>query len=365
MSSVNQRVQQRTGHPASTHGLKKRLLGVIVVVGLVMPIYVLDRLTGLTPDLSGLYLLPVVLVAYWFGMLPGLVVAGVALLAEIVAHPSVHRSIIIVHALTHTATYCFAAFVTARLRSQLRTIRQLEQRRDYDLELARRLQEPVGETYEPSNRIGLDVVTLLKPARELGGDFVLVRESVHGLFVCIADISGKGVPAALFAALLQDTVSRALFEADDPEEVVAAVNGRMYDALPAEMFVTMFCCLFSKSALRFVNAGHEPGLLKRPQSRSSMELRSVSGMPLGVREGLRIPASEVPLEEGDIVLLFTDGVTDSTGFARDAQNVRRFFESRRWPTAERAASALMAEAECSGQAQPDDMGVVVVRVPEV
>jgi serine phosphatase RsbU (regulator of sigma subunit) len=96
-----------------------------------------------------------------------------------------------------------------------------------------------------------------------------------------------------------------------------------------------------------------------------MELNSPGGVPLGVLDDLKIPAGEVTLEAGDILLLYTDGVTDSTGFERDEQRVRRFFASRLWPTAAAAAGAIIAEAKRGGLEQPDDMSVVVVRIPAV
>jgi len=341
----------------------RRALGAVIAVVSVVPIYILDRATGATPDLSGLYLLPVVLVAYWLGMWPGLAMAGVVLAAEIAAYPAGHRSVVFVHALTHAATYSFAAIVTARLRSQLNTIGRLEERRDYDLELARRLQDSAREAYVPSGRLETDVAIRTEPAQELGGDFILVRESVNGLFACIADISGHGIPAALFSALLQDAVRAALLQSDDPEHIVAAVNQRVFAALPPEMFVTMFCCLLSQRTLRYVNAGHEPGLLNHTMTTTATELNSPEGIPLGIRDGLRIPADEVTLEAGDILLLYTDGVTDSRGFERDERRVRRFFASKQWPTAAAAAGAIVAEAKRGGSEQPDDMSVVVVRIP--
>jgi serine phosphatase RsbU (regulator of sigma subunit) len=88
-------------------------------------------------------------------------------------------------------------------------------------------------------------------------------------------------------------------------------------------------------------------------------------MPLGVRDGLEIPAGAVVLDAGDILLLYTDGVTDSTGFGRDEQKVRLFFESQQWPTAATAAGAVISEAKRGGRAQPDDMSAVVVRIPTI
>lgn len=343
----------------------RRALGAVIAVVSVVPIHILDRATGATPDLSGLYLVPVVLVAYWLGMWPGLAMAGVVLAAEVAAYPVGHRSVILFHALTHAATYSFAAVVTARLRSQLNTIGRLEERRDYDLEVARRLQDSAREAYAPSGRLEADVAIRTEPAQELGGDFILVRESANGLFACIADISGHGIPAALFSALLQDAVGTALLRSDDPEHIITAVNQRVFAALPSEMFVTMFCCLLSQRTLHFVSAGHEPGLLNRTTSTTAMELNSPGGIPLGVLDDLKIPAGEVTLEAGDILLLYTDGVTDSIGFGRDEQRVRRFFASRQWPTADAAAGAIVAEAKRGGLEQPDDMSVVVVRIPAV
>lgn len=362
MSLSTQMAGLRPAGPTKRVSIGKRALVTAVAVSLVVPVFILDTITGLEPDLSGLYLVPVVIAAYWLGMWPALGAAATVLIAELVAHPHQPVETALVHALTHAITYSMAAIVTARLREQLQRVRELEQMRDYDLELARVIQESSNESYRPrADGERFDVATRTVPARELGGDLLLVRPMGDGLITCIADISGKGVSAALFAALLQDALNTALQRTNDPEEIVTALNRHLDASLPSEMFITFFCGLITGDTLRFVNAGHDPGLLRRPGKAAAIVLDSVSGMPLGVARELRITAREVPFEPEDMLLLFTDGLTDSEGFGRSLERVVRFFEGGYWTSADELADALLAEASRVGSAQPDDITIIAVR----
>ena len=339
---------------------RQLILEAVLVLTLTVVVYAIDSITGLVPDVSGLYLVPVVLAAYWFGLLPGVAVALAALSADFVLHPSLHWSTLAIHGSIHLLTYSFAAYMTALLTRQLNTIRRLNERRDYELELARRLNDAVAQRYMISAEGPYDVAVRSKPSRELGGDQILIRSTDRGLFACIADISGKGVSAALFASMLQGRINEAVDASPAPRDVVLRVNKGMLASLPSEMFVTMLCCLIQNGHLTFVNVGHEPGCITGAQQ-GLTRLLTPSGLPLGVSPDLDVEEAVVPFLADSMLTCYSDGITDSTGFRGDRQKLESFLEHSAASTAAELADSLMAAAESGVREQRDDMSVLVVR----
>lgn len=336
---------------------RKLIPQTLFVLALTAAVYAIDWITGLLPDVSGLYLVPVVLAAYWLGLFPALVVALGALTADFVLHPSVHWSTLAIHTSIHLLTYSFAAYVTALLRRQLNTIRSLNERRAYELELARRLNDAVAQRYLVSAEGPYDVAMRSRPSRELGGDQVLVRSTEQGLFACIADISGKGVSAALFASMLQSRINEAVDESPAPRDVIVRVNKGMLASLPSEMFVTMLCCLIQDGQLAFVNAGHEPGYITG-ERQPIYRLLTPSGLPLGVTADLDVEETVVPFSGDSRLTCYSDGITDSEGFQGDRSRIESFVEHSSASTAAELADSLMAAAGV--EQQRDDMSVLVV-----
>lgn len=332
----------------------------LLVVALTGGVYILDVSIGLLPDVSGLFLVPVVLSAYWFGLLPSLAVTAIALSADFVQHPVVPGYVVLVHSVTHLMTYSFAAYVTSLLRNQLATIRRLSSRRDYELDLAKRLQDALAERYMVTTGDPHDMAVKSVSSRELGGDQVLVRSTEQGLFGCIADISGKGVSAALFAPLLQSLIHEAIEFSADPHTVIAKVNAGMHASLPQDMFVTMFCCLVEANKLTFVNAGHEPGFLIDGDG-VMRQLMSKGGLPVGVMAQLSVPPDTCDFESGSVLLGYSDGITDSAGFGGNQEQIAAFLRSTRSETADEIAERLLLQASEGGDAQNDDMSVLVIR----
>lgn len=339
----------------------QKALQTLLVLTLLSIVYAIDASTGLVPDVSGLYLVPVVLTAYWFGLLPSLATVIAALSADYLLHPEVHRNVIVVHNVTHLMTYAFAASVTAVLRRQLTTIRQLSGRRDFELGVARRLQRAVSERYVLSKDERFDVAARVEPARELGGDQVFVRDTSDGLLVCVADISGKGVSAALFSALLQATIDESTWGSARPELLVERVNARMHATLPLEMFVTMFCGLIGGETLTYVNAGHEPAFVIDAMGTPLPPLLSDQGFPIGINETLSIPPVSTAFASGSSLLMYSDGVTDSSGFGGRFDLIEDYFRMTSSLPAQGIADAILQHASPEGVGQRDDMSVVVVR----
>ncbi len=158
-----------------------------------------------------------------------------------------------------------------------------------------------------------EVYATLEPAREVGGDlydFSLLDED-H-LFFAVGDVSDKGVPAALFMAVTK-TLLKGMAELQlSPSEILERVNNELCRENESMMFVTVFCGIlnFKSGKLEYSNAGHEPPLLLRPGNRPQW-LELPSGFILGINEDSPYQTREIKLIPGDMMLIYTDGVTEA------------------------------------------------------
>lgn len=181
-----------------------------------------------------------------------------------------------------------------------------------DLAIARRLQQaivPRGTPPLPGVRLAATMV----PAHEVGGDFHdAFALDDHRLALVMADVSGKGVPAAYFAAIARTRLRTMAAFVDDPAQLVARLN----DALAAEndeaLFVTLFYAVvdLASGTMVSVNAGHNPPLLRRADGRV-LTLPMGRNPVLGVDPGRSFAADHDTLRPGDALLVYTDGITEA------------------------------------------------------
>jgi sigma-B regulation protein RsbU (phosphoserine phosphatase) len=217
---------------------------------------------------------------------------------------------------------------------------------------------------------GWEFVARWRPAREVAGDyydFLPLGEGRLGLVM--ADVSDKGMPAALFMALTRSVIRASVMPAPTPAEGITVANRLVCADSTSGMFVTAFYGLLHPDSgmLTYVNAGHNPPLLYRAGEEHLMELVP-SGVALGIMEDARFEQREVRLQPGDWVLLYTDGLTD----ASDAQ-WNRFGDERLQrvlldaspqdtPAAGIVAALERAVDAFTGNAAPfDDMALVLIR----
>jgi sigma-B regulation protein RsbU (phosphoserine phosphatase) len=158
-----------------------------------------------------------------------------------------------------------------------------------------------------------DLHALLKPAREVGGDFYdyfLVDED-HVCLV-VGDVSGKGVPAALFMAVTQTMIKTAALGDRSPASIVTRVNDALSSDNPTSMFVTLFLAIvdFRTGSFTYCNAGHNPPYILRT-SGELVCLKQRHGVVMGAMEGLAYAESAETLGNGDALFVFTDGVTEA------------------------------------------------------
>lgn len=293
-----------------------RIIAVIGAIAFIAVVMIIDIITGLIPDLTILYLIPIIIVTASTGLPYGIVIVLAATIAELLANLQLGMSLdidLFLDAILHLFVFVLGAIFTDRLVNQFRTITQLEQRRSYDLDIARGLHKSLF-TPLPSEYNNLAIGSKLAFARELGGDYYYFKAIDKKFFFCIADISGKSVAAALFSALLHANIDDALESSTDLASIIAKLNSSMHKTMPENMFVTLFCSYIDGTKLSFVNAGHEPPLLYSKHDNAIKLLESGGTMPIGIQPDLEIQPEHLDFDPGDILLAVTDGVTESKAF---------------------------------------------------
>jgi len=182
----------------------------------------------------------------------------------------------------------------------------------HELEIARYIQQTLLPKNFPSLH-GFGLHGFCRSARQVGGDFydILPLREDRVLLV-VADVMGKGVPAALFAATFHTLVRTMTEWTDRPAELLARMNRLLFEELSSvDMFITAQLVLADVAARKLIvaSAGHCPLLLAGPDRR----IRSVSpdGMPLGILRDVVFAEEVVALEEGSCALLYTDGLTEA------------------------------------------------------
>ncbi len=181
-----------------------------------------------------------------------------------------------------------------------------------DLNLASEMQKSILTNVFPS-KDNYNVYATMETAREVGGDFYDVFHLTEGrIGFVMADVSGKGVPAALFMMVCRTMMKAAAIGHHAPSAVLREVNDLVLEKNEAEMFVTVFYGIYDPESrvLRYANAGHNNPLLVRSGGQTEF-LPSTRGIAIGVVEDLDFAEGQVSLEPGDAVFLYTDGVTEA------------------------------------------------------
>ena len=180
-----------------------------------------------------------------------------------------------------------------------------------EIRLARQIQERLLPRSLPEVA-GLDLAAMTRSSREVGGDYYDVEMLEGGrALMAIADVTGKGLPAAMLMANLQASLQTLLPMDMSLAEATAHINRVISGNTDLDKFITFFHAIFEPDGgrLRFVNAGHNPPFLVR--SDGSMQELEAGGLLLGVMANASYEEGVVDLEEGDLVVFFTDGITEA------------------------------------------------------
>jgi len=193
-----------------------------------------------------------------------------------------------------------------------------------ELDVARALQLAILPATFPA-KPGCDGAARMIPATTMGGDFYDFIELSDGqIGLAIADVAGKGVPAAFFMAVARTNLRDLAVRHADPGACLAQTNEVLCAQNPMDLFVTVFYCVFDPrtGVLRYANAGHNPPYVRRADGSIEM-LGGAGGVALGVMPGGVFPDHTVRLLPGDRLVLYTDGVTEAFNSADEAYGTQR------------------------------------------
>ena len=181
-----------------------------------------------------------------------------------------------------------------------------------ELDVAKTIQQSILPTVFPETN-SMQIFGSMEPARAVGGDFFFVERFVDGrIALAVADVSDKGVPAALFMMLTRTLLKGALRDGAPPGRVLEEVNDLLHEDNDTAMFVTLFCGIYDPhtGGFTYANGGHNPPLHVRADGSSEI-LPITGGIALGVAPEFTFAEDAIELAPGDSAVLYTDGVTEA------------------------------------------------------
>jgi HAMP domain-containing protein len=237
-----------------------------------------------------------------------------------------------------------------------------------ELEIARGLQQRLLPQEAPSIA-GMDIAAHNEPAREVGGDFydfIPVTEDNWGF--TIADVSGKGMPAAMFMGLSRTIVRASATGNPAAADAIRQANELICRDSTSGMFVTLFYAVLNTrwKHLRYVNAGHNPPLLFRKGSDDVKQLKT-KGIALGIAHHIDLQEASIDLLPGDTLVLYTDGITEAINDREEAFGLERLVQtvrSNRTMSAKDLTEKIQNDVMRFAGAQPqfDDITLMVLKV---
>lgn len=253
-----------------------------------------------------------------------------------------------------------------RQRQKASERRQLDHTLHMELKEARQIQRRLMPA--KSNQFGeFEIVSFWRAARMIGGDylgaFALPNERAA---LCVGDVSGKGLPAALLMSHLHAALKTVAAEQDAPRDVCARLNQLMWGNIPLNRFISSFYGVVDvpKRVFQYTNAGHNPPLLVRGDGKTTR--LTIGGKVLGAFADSTYGQQEIQLRSGDRIALFTDGLTEIRNVAGEEFGEKRLREllvreQHRSP-AELQSVIMDTVLEFSGGDFEDDVALMIVAV---
>jgi sigma-B regulation protein RsbU (phosphoserine phosphatase) len=246
-----------------------------------------------------------------------------------------------------------------------RGLRWTQRQRDDELRDAREIQNQLLPKNLPEVA-DYEIAATTRPVRFVGGDYYnVVRINENETVLCIADVAGKGLPAALLMSSLQAALKPLMWQALAPRELCRRLNRILCDITPTSKFISFFYAVLDnrQNRLTYCNAGHNPPILVRGCG-TATELNA-AGAVLGQFPDWVYEQSEIQLRRGDRLLLFTDGLVEACG--KDEEpfgewSLISIAQQNPGRSAAQLMDALMngASVHCGGHFQ-DDASLVVLR----
>jgi sigma-B regulation protein RsbU (phosphoserine phosphatase) len=263
--------------------------------------------------------------------------------------------------------------VKARVRSLLKAKLYADAVREAmarDLRIAREIQMGIlpADLAAATRGTGLDVHAAIEPARQVGGDlYEVLRLSDHRVVVALGDVSGKGIPAAMFMAVAVTVLRTLARQMDAPDEILRRLNDDLAEQNPRGMFVTLQCLVFDTVQRRVscAGAGHHRLAVVSPGCPPRLACPS-SGRPAGLMPFNPIEQEALSLSPGDTFVLFSDGVSEAMNDREEFYGEERLMAALAATAGQRPAdivTSVLADVQAfrAGAKQSDDITILVVQ----
>jgi serine phosphatase RsbU (regulator of sigma subunit) len=207
--------------------------------------------------------------------------------------------------------------------------RALQRAREAEMASAAAIQRAMLPDVKPFAGGELDIFARMVPAKEVGGDlYDIIRLDQSRVAITIGDVCGKGVPASLFMAITQTVMRLVVRTGQDLQAEIGAANNLLVANNREEMFTTLFCGVIDATSgtMTYCNCGHNPPLVLR-RGESTFEPLRNCGPPLAIMEDIPYMPRSIALAPGDLVLLYTDGVTEAENMQSAQFGMKRLEET--------------------------------------
>jgi serine phosphatase RsbU (regulator of sigma subunit) len=262
-----------------------------------------------------------------------------------------------------------AQIAVALERARLYDLAQAQRvRLEHELEMARAVQAGLLPGQLP--RIpGFSLAVDWRSAREVAGDFYDIFPLTDGRWgMVIADVSGKGAPAALYMAMVRSLIRATVEGTPRPAEVLMQVNRALFAQSSAKMFATAFYAILDPTTrtLTCANAGHNQPIVRRASAPAQTEQLPRGGLPIGMFGEVNLADETLDIAPGDVLVAYTDGLTEAFNASREMFGEERLIQIvGAHPTAspQEILDAIMAQvtAFAGGVPQSDDITLLVMR----
>ena len=219
---------------------------------------------------------------------------------------------------------------TCRYINDIQTITAEKEKISAELNVAAQIQEDMLPKISPvfPGRKEFDIYASMNPAKEVGGDFYdffMVDDDHFGMVM--ADVSGKGVPAALFMVIAKTLIKNRAQTGGSPSEILRDVNNKLCEGNDSELFVTVWLSILEISTGKVVtsNAGHEYPMLKRKNEKFEL-VKTKHSPAVATLEGLKFREYEFQLHAGDILFVYTDGAPEATNTKNELFGTERMID---------------------------------------
>jgi len=251
----------------------------------------------------------------------------------------------------------------------LRQTTAAKERIEGELQVARHIQMSIVPKKFPAFLAlpQVDIYATLEPSREVGGDlYDFFQLDEERIFAVVGDVSGKGVPAALFMAVTQTLIKATARQGLGLAELMARLNDELCENNEASMFVTLFVVILNVKTghLEFANGGHNLPFLLSP-NKGPEQLPHTRGMGLGVADGIAFQTSNMTLKPGQVLVLYTDGISEAHNPGSELYTearMQRFFSGQSDLRPRQLVESLLAEVRRfeAGGPQADDITALVL-----